>query len=207
MLRDGKTIGVFQLESPAQREMAGRLLPHSFDDLIVTLSLVRPGPLKTSMDKVYLARRHGREPVSYMHPNLEGALGETLGVILYQEQVMEIARAVSGFSMAEADNLRKAMGKKKPELLEEQRDKFIEGAAKEKVSRKAAEEIFELIKTFGRYGFNKSHSTAYALLAFQTAYLKVHYPVHYLAALLSGELHDTDKIAQYIQVNAWVQWV
>ena len=199
LLAAGRSMGIFQLESSGMQNLLKRLVPNRFGDVIAILALYRPGPLDSGMVDEFIERKHGRKPITSPEPRLEPLLKETYGVIVYQEQVMEIARAVSGFSMAEADNLRKAMGKKKPELLEEQRDKFIEGAAREKVGRKAAEEIFELIKTFGRYGFNKSHSTAYALLAFQTAYLKVHYPVHYLAALLSGELHDTDKIAQYIQ--------
>jgi DNA polymerase-3 subunit alpha len=199
LLSAGKSMGVFQLESSGMQNLLKRLGPNCFDDVIAVLALYRPGPLDSGMVDEFIERKNGRKPIVYAEPVLEPILKETHGVIVYQEQVMEIARAISGFSMAEADNLRKAIGKKKPELLEEQREKFIDGAVKEKVSRKSAEEIFELIKTFGRYGFNKSHSTAYALLAFQTAYLKAHYPVHYLAALLSGELHDTDKIAQYIQ--------
>ena len=146
----------------------------------------------------FIERKQGRKKITYLDSKLEGILKETYGVIVYQEQVMQIAQVISGFTLAEADNLRKGVGKKKPELIEEARGKFIEGAVKLGVSKKVAEEIFEMIRTFGRYGFNKSHSTAYAIIAFQTAYLKVHYPVHYLASLLTGELNDTGKISQYI---------
>lgn len=198
LLSRGRSAGVFQLESSGMQNLLKRLAPSRFDDIIAVLALYRPGPLDSGMLDEFIERKHGRKPIVYPDDRLKTVLEETYGVIVYQEQVMEIARIISGFSMAEADNLRKAMGKKKPEILEEAKEQFIEGAVKRKVIRKDAEEIFELIKTFGRYGFNKSHSTAYALLAYQTAYLKVHYPVYYLASLLSGELNDTDKIAQYV---------
>jgi DNA polymerase-3 subunit alpha len=198
LLSDGRSMGVFQLESSGMQSLLKRLKPNRFDDVIAVLALYRPGPLDSGMVDEFIERKNGTKPIVYPHESLETMLKETYGVILYQEQVMEIARTISGFSMAEADNLRKAMGKKKPELLEEAKEKFMQGAADRGVESKTAEEIFELIKTFGRYGFNKSHSTAYALVAFQTAYLKVHYPVYYLASLLSGELNDTDKVALYI---------
>ena len=198
LLSSGKSLGVFQLESSGMQSLLKRLTPNRFDDIVAILALYRPGPLDSGMVDEFIERKHGRKPIVYTDPNLEDVLKETYGIIVYQEQVMEIAQVISGFTMAEADNLRKAMGKKKPEILEEAKEKFIDDAVKRKVKQDAAEQIFELIKTFGRYGFNKSHSTAYALLAFQTAYLKVHFPVYYLASLLSGELNDTDKIAQYI---------
>ncbi len=198
LLSSGKSQGIFQLESSGMQDLLKRVVPNRFDDLIAILALYRPGPLDSGMVDEFIERKHGRKPIDYKDPKLESILKETYGVIVYQEQVMEIARVISGFSMAEADNLRKAMGKKKPEILEEAKEKFIDGAISNKVNEREAEEIFEMIKTFGRYGFNKSHSTAYAFLAFQTAYLKVHFPLHYLASLLSGELNDTDKIAQYI---------
>jgi len=198
LLSSGKSLGIFQLESSGMQSLLKRLAPNRFDDIVAILALYRPGPLDSGMVDEFIERKHGRKPIVYTDPNLEDVLKETYGIIVYQEQVMEIAQVISGFTMAEADNLRKAMGKKKPEILEEAKEKFIDGAVKRKVKQDAAEQIFELIKTFGRYGFNKSHSTAYALLAFQTAYLKVHFPVYYLASLLSGELNDTDKIAQYI---------
>jgi len=199
LLSSGKSLGVFQLESSGMQSLLKRLRPTRFDDIIAVLALYRPGPLDSGMVDEFIARKQGTRPITYPDPMLEEVLRETYGVIVYQEQVMEIARKISGFTMAEADNLRKAMGKKKPELLEEARHKFVQGAVKRGMKEKKAEETFEMIKTFGRYGFNKSHSTAYALLAFQTAYLKAHYPVFYLASLLSGELNDTDKISQYIQ--------
>jgi error-prone DNA polymerase len=188
MLRDGKTIGVFQLESPAQREMAGRLLPHTFDDLIITLSLVRPGPLKTSMDKVYLARRHDQEPVSYMHPNLENALRETLGVILYQEQVLRVAHDLAGMSYAEADGFRRAMTHDRTgDEMEKMRLSFINCAMKNSVKRSVAEEVFEQLAAFAAYGFCKAHAAAYAVLSYQTLWLKCHYPAEFMAAILSNQ--------------------
>jgi len=198
VLSEGKSLGIFQLESSGMQDLLKKVVPNRFDDIIAILALYRPGPLDSGMVDEFIERKHGRKQIEYKDPKLETVLKETYGVIVYQEQVMEIARVISGFTMAEADNLRKAMGKKKPEIIEEAREQFIAGALKSKVDEKEAEEIFDLIKTFGRYGFNKSHSTAYAFLAFQTAYLKVHYPLHYLASLLTGELNDTDKIAQYI---------
>jgi len=198
LLAAGKSLGIFQLESSGMQNLLKRLVPNRFDDIVAVLALYRPGPLDSGMVDEFIERKHGRKPIVFTDPRLESVLKDTYGIILYQEQVMEIARVISGFTMAEADNLRKAMGKKQPEILEEAKEKFIDGAVKRQVNRDAAAEIFELIKTFGRYGFNKSHSTAYAFLAFQTAYLKVHYPVYYFASLLSGELNDTDKISQYI---------
>jgi DNA polymerase-3 subunit alpha len=198
LLARGRSMGVFQLESSGMQNLLKRLQPSRFDDVIAILALYRPGPLDSGMVDEFIERKGGRKPIVYADKRLEPVLRETYGVIVYQEQVMEIAQVICGYSMAEADNLRKAMGKKKPEILEEEREKFIEGAVTHGVDRKVSEEVFELIRTFGRYGFNKSHSTAYALLAFQTAYLKVHFPVYYLASLLSGELQDTDKICQYI---------
>jgi DNA polymerase-3 subunit alpha len=198
LLTLGRSMGIFQLESNGMQNLLKRLQPTRFDDVIAILALYRPGPLDSGMVDEFIERKRGNKPILYADERLEPVLRDTYGVIVYQEQVMEIARAICGYSMAEADNLRKAMGKKKPEILEEEREKFIEGAVLNKVDRQVAEDIFDLIRTFGRYGFNKSHSTAYALLAFQTAFLKAHAPVYYLASLLSGELHDTDKICQYI---------
>ncbi len=198
LLAKGKSMGVFQLESSGMQNLLKRLEPNRFDELIAVLALYRPGPLDSGMVDEFIERKHGRKPILYSDQRLEPILRETYGVIVYQEQVMEIAQVISGFSMAEADNMRKAMGKKKPEILEEARENFIDGAVKNRVDKKVAEDIFEMIRTFGRYGFNKSHSTAYALLAFQTAYLKVHFPVSYFTSLLSGELNDTDKICQYV---------
>lgn len=188
MLREGKTIGVFQLESPAQREMAGRLLPRDFDDIIVSLSLVRPGPLKSSMDKTYLARRHGKEPVSYLHPGLEGALRETLGVILYQEQVLRVAHDLAGMSYAEADGFRRAMTHDRThDEMDKMRTSFINSAMRRGVKRGVAEEVFGQLAAFAAYGFCKAHAAAYAVLSYQTLWLKCHYPAEFFAAILSNQ--------------------
>ena len=188
MLRDGKSIGTFQLESPAQREMAGRLLPNRFEDIIVSISLVRPGPLKSNMDKTYLLRRHGKERVTYLHPRLKKALGETLGVILYQEQVLEVAHDLAGMSYAEADGFRRAMTHDRTEEeMEKMRDSFISSATRNGVSRSIAGKVFEQMAAFAAYGFCKAHATAYAELAYQTLWLKCHYPAEFTAALLSNQ--------------------
>lgn len=188
MLREGKTIGVFQLESPAQREMAGRLLPQDFDDIIVSISLVRPGPLKSSMDKVYLKRRHGQEKVDYQHPNLRNALEETLGVILYQEQVLRVAHDLAGLSYAEADGFRRAMTHDRTATeMEKMRLSFINSSLKNGVKRYVAEEVYEQLAAFAAYGFCKAHAAAYALLSYQTLWLKCHYPAEFFAALLSNQ--------------------
>ena len=188
MLKDGKTIGTFQLESPAQREMAGRLLPSRFEDIIVSISLVRPGPLKCNMDKVYLPRRHGTEPVTYLHPKLKSALGETLGVILYQEQVLKVAHDLAGMSYAEADGFRRAMTHNRTkEEMEKMRNSFISCSIKNGVSNKVAEKVFEQLAAFAAYGFCKAHAAAYAVLAYQTLWLKCHYPTEFFAAVLSNQ--------------------
>ncbi|MBA7508037.1 DNA polymerase III subunit alpha [subsurface metagenome] len=188
MLRDGRSIGTFQLESPAQREMAGRLLPNRFEDIIISISLVRPGPLKSSMDKVYLPRRHGKEPVVYLHPGLKNALGETLGVILYQEQVLKVAHDLAGMSYAEADGFRRAMTHDRAEEeMEKMRDSFISSASRNGVSRVIAEKVFEQLAAFAAYGFCKAHAAAYAELAYQTLWLKCHYLAEFMAAVLSNQ--------------------
>jgi error-prone DNA polymerase len=188
MLRDGKTIGTFQIESPAQREMAGRLLPNRFEDIIVSISLVRPGPLKSNMDKVYLQRRYGKEPVTYLHQRLKNALGETLGVILYQEQVLKVAHDLAGMSYAEADGFRRAMTHDRTEEeMEKMRESFMASAARCGVSKTIAKKVFEQLAAFAAYGFCKAHATAYAELAYQTLWLKCHYPAEFLAAVLSNQ--------------------
>ncbi len=188
MLRDGKTIGTFQLESPAQREMAGRLLPDCFEDIIVSISLVRPGPLKSNMDKVYLPRRHGREAVKYLHPRLKDALGETLGVILYQEQVLKVAHDLAGMSYAEADGFRRAMTHDRTEKeMNKMKESFLSCAHNNGVGERIAEKIFEQLAAFAAYGFNKGHACAYAITAYQTLWLKCRYPAEFLAALLSNQ--------------------
>ena len=188
MLREGRTIGVFQLESPAQREMAGRLLPQDFDDIIVSISLVRPGPLKSNMDKVYLRRRHGQEEVGYLHPGLKGALEETLGVILYQEQVLRVAHDLAGLTYAEADGFRRAMTHDRTaEEMEKMRLAFINSSLRNGVSRSVAEEVYEQLAAFAAYGFCKAHAAAYAILSYQTLWLKCHYPAEFFAAVLSNQ--------------------
>ncbi len=188
MLRDSKTIGTFQLESPAQREMAGRLLPDRFEDIMASISLVRPGPLKSSMDKIYLPRRHGKESVTYLHPRLKNALGETLGVILYQEQVLKVAHDLAGMSYAEADGFRRAMTHDRTEdEMEKMRDSFISSCKKSGVSQEVAKEVFEQLAAFAAYGFCKAHAAAYAELAYQTLWLKCHYPAEFFAAVLSNQ--------------------
>ena len=188
MLRDGKTLGTFQLESPAQREMAGRLLPDRFEDIIVSISLVRPGPLKSNMDKLYLPRRHGKEPITYLHPKLKDALSETLGVILYQEQVLEVAHDLADMSYAEADGFRRAMTHDRtPEEMEKMREVFISGAARNGVNGSTASEVFEQLASFAAYGFCKAHAATYAVLAYQTLWLKCHYPAEFMAAVLSNQ--------------------
>jgi error-prone DNA polymerase len=188
MLRDGKTIGTFQLESPAQREMAGRLLPSSFEDIIVSISLVRPGPLKSNMDKTYLARRNGKEKVTYLHPRLKKALAESLGVILYQEQVLKVAHDLASMSYAEADGFRRAMTHDRTaDEMEKMRDSFITCSLKHDVSKEVAEKVFEQLSAFAAYGFCKAHAVAYAIVAYQTLWLKCHYPADYIAAVLSNQ--------------------
>ena len=187
MLQEGKTLGTFQLESPAQREMAGRLLPNCFEDIIVSISLVRPGPLKSNMDKSYLLRRHGKEPIRYDHPLLVRALKESLGVILYQEQVLKVAHDLAGLSYAEADGFRRAMTHDRTEgEMEKMRDNFIESAEKNGVDNKTAERVFEQLAAFAAYGFCKAHAVAYAKVSYQTLWLKCHYPAEYLASLMSN---------------------
>ena len=188
LLRSGKALGTFQLESPAQREMAGRLLPDRFEDIIVSISLVRPGPLKSSMDKIYLPRRHGKAPVTYLHPKLENALGETLGVILYQEQVLKVAHDLAGMSYAEADGFRRAMTHDRTsEEMEKMRESFIASAARNGVTEDVASQVFEHLAAFAAYGFCKAHAVTYAVIAYQTIWLKCHYPAEFMAAVLSNQ--------------------
>src|SRR5699024_8525346 len=166
--------------------------PASFEDLIALMALIRPGPMELAPD--YIARKHGREEVEYPHPLLEDVLKETYGIALYQEQVMQIANVIAGFSMAEADGLRKAMGKKLPEQMAKYRTRFVEGAASEHgLDDKAAGALFDTIERFAGYGFNKSHSAAYAVIAAQTGYLKANYPVEFMAALMTTEMNNSDK--------------
>ncbi|MBN8551142.1 MAG: DNA polymerase III subunit alpha, partial [Deltaproteobacteria bacterium] len=193
LLASGNTTGVFQLESTGITEMTMRLKPNSFDDVVAILALYRPGPLDAGMVDRYIERKHGREPVTYLHPLMKNTLSDTYGIILYQEQIMQLARELAGYSLAEADILRKAMGKKNPEEMAKQRERFLKGADDKKIDKKLAAEIFDQMETFARYGFNRSHSAAYALVSFQTAYLKTHYGVEFMAALMSHEMGDSDK--------------
>ena len=198
LLYQGETLGVFQVESRGMQDLLKKLKPQKFEDLIALLALYRPGPLHSRMVDEFINRRHGRSEVKYLHPKLEPILKETYGVILYQEQVMQIANLLAGFSLGEADILRRAMGKKKPKLMDEQKDKFLEGASQNGIERSTARRIFELMAHFAGYGFNKSHSTGYALIAYQTAYLKANYPLEFMAALLDSERENTDKLALYV---------
>lgn len=193
LISAGRTIGIFQLESSGITEMVTRLKPNCFEDLVAILALYRPGPLDAGMVDHYINRKHGKEAVSYIHPSLEPILKDTYGIILYQEQIMQIARDMAGYSLAEADMLRRAMGKKKPEEMAKQRSFFLEGSEKRKVPSPVAVEVFDQMETFARYGFNRSHSVAYAMISYQTAYLKAHYPRQFLAALMTFEMSDTDK--------------
>ena len=198
LLRAGRTAGVFQFESPLGTDMLRQLRCDRFDDLVATNALVRPGPLDSGMHQVYLRRKRGEEQVRYPHPALREVLEPTYGVILYQEQVMRIANVLAGFSLAEADVLRRAMGKKDKELLQRELTGFITRAVQLGHDRRVIAEIASQIETFGRYGFPKAHSVAYSLLSFQTAWLKAHHPSEFLAALLSSEIGNADKIVQYI---------
>src|SRR5205809_603335 len=196
LLSCGKTAGVFQLESPGMRDLLTGLRPDRFEEIIAIIALYRPGPMDLISD--FIKRKQGKIPITYEVPILEELLTETYAVIVYQEQVMAIANSVAGFSLGQADILRRAMGKKKPEEMDKLRAKFIEGAKKNKISDKKAEKLFDLIQKFAGYGFNKSHAAAYAMVTYQTAYLKAHYPNEFMAALLTGEMGNTDKVVRYI---------
>ena len=198
LLQAANTAGVFQLESAGMRALMVRLKPTVFEDIIALVALYRPGPMESGMHDDYVRRKHGEAKVEYPLPQLEPILKETYGVILYQEQVMQIAAAVSGFSLAEADLLRRAMGKKDPAVMAAQRDRFVSGAVAQGVPKAKATEFFNLIEKFAGYGFNKSHSAAYALVAYQTAYLKAHYPLEFLAAVLNSEINNTAALAKHI---------
>jgi DNA polymerase-3 subunit alpha len=200
VFQQGNTDGVFQFESYGMKELLRHFKPEEFRDLIALNALYRPGPLKSGMTEEFVQRKHQPERISYELPQLEPILKETRGIIVYQEQVMRIATDLAGFTMAEADILRKAMGKKVKEMMKSQKERFVQGAKKKGIHQSKAEKIFEQIAQFAEYGFNKSHSAAYAYLAYQTAYLKAHYPVHFLAALLTSEAEkgDTSQIVKYI---------
>ena len=198
LLSAGDTTGVFQLESSGMKDLLVRLKPEFFDDIIALVALYRPGPMESGMIDDYVDRKHGNKAVEYMVPELEPILKETYGVIVYQEQVMKIAGELANYSMAEADDLRKAMGKKIPEIMADHRQRFVQGAKDNKIPGDRAKKLFDLIEKFGGYGFNKSHSAAYALIAYQTAFLKAHYPVEFMASLLTSEMHSTDGVVKFI---------
>ncbi len=194
---NGETIGIFQFESSGMREYLRRLKPQRLGDLIAMNALYRPGPMDMIDD--FIQRKHGETTIEYLHPLLEPILKETYGVMVYQEQVMRVASDLAGFSLGAADLLRRAMGKKKVELMKEQREKFVQGAAQKNISEKIANEIFDLMAKFAGYGFNKSHAAGYSLVAYQTAYLKAHYPAEFMAANLTSEMNNTSRIVILIE--------
>lgn len=200
MLQNGDTLGVFQLESAGMRRLVKKVLPDTFEDIIAILALYRPGPLESGMVDQYVECKHGRSSVHYPHPLLEDVLKETYGVILYQEQVMQCASILAGYTLGGADLLRRAMGKKKVEVMAEQRETFLKGAVSRGVDSAKADEIFDVIQKFAGYGFNKSHSAAYALISYQTAYLKAHYDREFMAAYLTNQIgKKKDVVASYVR--------
>jgi DNA polymerase-3 subunit alpha len=199
LLKACNTTAVFQLESRGMKDLINRLQPDRFEDIVALVALFRPGPLQSGMVEDFIDRKHGRAVVEYPHPALESVLKETYGVILYQEQVMQIAQVLAGYTLGGADLLRRAMGKKKPEEMAQQRTIFTEGAVKNGVSLAVATHIFDLMEKFAGYGFNKSHSAAYALLTYQTAWLKAHYPAQFMAAVLSSDMDNTDKVLIFFE--------
>ena len=197
LLNQAETIGVFQLESPGMRDLSKRIGVDGINDIIALVALFRPGPMHMTDD--FVDRKHGRVKVEYHHPSLEPILKDTYGIMLYQEQVMQVANTLAGFTLAQADSLRRIMGKKIPEKMAQQKDLFVNGAVQRGVQKATAEKVFEDMAYFAGYGFNKSHSAAYGYIAYVTAYLKANYPVEYMAALLTSELTNSDKLAKYIK--------
>ncbi len=195
LFSDGKTNGVFQFESSGMKTLLRKFKPERFEDLIMLNALFRPGPMQMLEDCI--SRKHGKVRINYLLPELEPILKETYGIMVYQEQVMQIASKIGGFSLGEADLLRRAMGKKKMDVMQAQRNKFLRGATDRGIDQHKAAEIFDLMEKFAQYGFNKSHSTAYALVAYQTAYLKTYYPVPFFAALLSSQIEKRQEIVKY----------
>jgi DNA polymerase-3 subunit alpha len=198
LLSSAHTVGIFQVESSGMRDLLKKLEPSRFEDLIALLALYRPGPIGSGMLDDFMRRKHNLVPIKYEHPRLEPILKETYGIMVYQEQIMQIASSLAGFTLAQADLLRKAMGKKIPEVMEKQRKNFISGCVKNGLKELVANKIFDLIEYFSGYGFNKSHSTAYALISYRTAFLKANYPVEFMTALLTSERDNTDKIVEYV---------
>ncbi|MCC2667212.1 MAG: polymerase subunit alpha, partial [Gammaproteobacteria bacterium] len=199
LLKACKTTAVFQLESRGMKDLVKRLQPDCFEEIVALVALFRPGPLQSGMVDDFINRKHGRGDISYLHPKLEPILRPTYGVILYQEQVMQIAQVLAGYSLGSADLLRRAMGKKKPEEMAMHRDTFCKGAVERGVHFDTATYIFDLMEKFAGYGFNKSHSASYALIAYQTAWLKAHYPAEYMAAVLSADMDHTDKVVHFVE--------
>jgi DNA polymerase-3 subunit alpha len=198
LLKACKTTAVFQLESRGMRDLVKRLRPDSFDEIIALVALFRPGPLQSGMVDDFINRKHGRAQVQYDHPFLISILEPTYGIILYQEQVMQIAQVLAGYTLGAADLLRRAMGKKKSEEMAQQRTIFIKGAAQKGIELRLANQIFDLMEKFADYGFNKSHSAAYALVSYQTAWLKAHYPAEFMAAVLSSDMDHTEKVVTFL---------
>ncbi|MCX5713738.1 MAG: DNA polymerase III subunit alpha [Candidatus Omnitrophica bacterium] len=198
LLASAQTIGVFQVESSGMRDLLRKLEPNHFEDIIALLALYRPGPIGSGMLDDFMKRKHKQIPIRYEHPNLEPILKETYGIMVYQEQIMQVASALAGFTLAQADILRKAMGKKIPEVMEKQRNIFISGCVNNSIKETTASKIFDLIEYFSGYGFNKSHSAAYAMISYRTAYLKANFPVEFMTALLTSERYNTDKIVEYV---------
>ncbi|MDA0344414.1 MAG: DNA polymerase III subunit alpha [Proteobacteria bacterium] len=199
LLSSGKTKGIFQLESSGMIDLIKRLKPENFSDIVALVALYRPGPLNSGMADDYINRKNGRESIAYQHTNLKKVLNETYGVFVYQEQVMEAAQVLASYSLGDADNLRRAMGKKKADVMEEEKGTFVAGCKNNNIPENKAIEIFDNIEKFAGYGFNKSHSAAYAFIAYQTAYLKTHYPSHFIASVLSSEQDKTDKLEPHVK--------
>lgn len=199
LLSKGLTNGVFQLESEGMKDILRKIRPDSFNDVMAVIALYRPGPLGGLTKDSFIKRKHGKEPVTYMHESLESVLKETYGIILYQEQVMEIASILAGFSLGEADILRRAMGKKLPEVMDEKRKGFVEGSLQRGYSEEIANRVFDLIVPFAGYGFNKSHSAGYALISYRTAYLKAHFPKQFLSSTLTNESGSSEKVSEFVK--------
>ncbi len=198
LLKEAETTGVFQLESRGMKDLIRRLKPDRFDDIIALVALFRPGPLQSGAVDDYIDRKHGRKPVVYPHPDMEPVLSSTYGVMLYQEQVMQSAQVLAGFTLGQADLLRRAMGKKKPEEMAKVREQFLHGTGERGIDAKIAGEIFDLMEKFSGYAFNKSHSATYALVSFQTAWLKAHHPAEFMAATLSADMQNIDKVVTLV---------
>ena len=199
LVSSAQSIGIFQLESTGMQALLSKLKPSRFEDIIAVVALFRPGPLGSGMVDDFIERKHGRQEITYEVPQLEPILNDTYGIILYQEQVQKIAASLASYSLGEADLLRRAMGKKKPEEMAKQKVRFVSGCTKNGIDEKISDGIFELMAKFAAYGFNKSHSAAYGLVSYQTAYLKTFYPAEFMAAIMTCDLDNTEKIVRYIQ--------